>query len=175
MVIDEQKYRSIARELRKEKKLLAQLMTHCHTRYAYAPVYDAMEKGANAIEELLDAVSNVSCSHLPSNSLLIGSDELLSALFQESNQQSIPLSQIDAFAQFVKLQYALGKAFRRYEVVGLDIELPAVFRTIQRRPDRLLLSGTAVCLTQRLCTPVNPELSCMAKKFTEDNFRSSQF
>ena len=38
MVIDEQKYRSIARELRKEKKLLAQLMTHCHTRYAYAPV-----------------------------------------------------------------------------------------------------------------------------------------
>ena len=78
MVIDEQKYRSIARELRKEKKLLAQLMTHCHTRYAYAPVYDAMEKGANAIEEFLDAVSNVSCSHLPSNSLLIGSDELLS-------------------------------------------------------------------------------------------------
>ena len=111
MVIDEQKYRSIARELRKEKKLLAQLMTHCHTRYAYAPVYDAMEKGANAIEEFLDAVSNVSCSHLPSNSLLIGSDELLSALFQESNQQSIPLSQIDAFAQFVKLQYALGKGF----------------------------------------------------------------
>ena len=53
MVIDEQKYRSIARELRKEKKLLAQLMTHCHTRYAYAPVYDAMEKGANAIEEFV--------------------------------------------------------------------------------------------------------------------------
>ncbi len=38
MVIDEQKYRSIARELRKEKKLLSQLMIHCHTRYAYAPV-----------------------------------------------------------------------------------------------------------------------------------------
>ena len=46
MVIDEQKYRSIARELRKEKKLLAQLMTHCHTRYAYAPMFVCTDSDA---------------------------------------------------------------------------------------------------------------------------------
>ena len=135
MVIDEQKYRSIARELRKEKKLLAQLMTHCHTRYAYAPVYDAMEKGANAI--------------LP----------LFFSLFMKFLKFLFKLRQgLDLIRQT-----STQHRSRVESVVGLDIELPAVFRTIQRRPDRLLLSGTAVCLTQRLCTPVNPELSCMAK------------
>lgn len=168
-MIDKKSYKRVAENLRKEEKLVSATITNCAARYAYTPACVAMREGAAAIDLLLNSILN-SSHPLPINALLIGPEEFLTALLRETDMLSLPLYQIDAFAQFVKCQYAMGRAFSEYEVVGLDIEQHAVVRAVRRSPDRFSMLGTEIALTHAPCPPTNPELTKMSREFLKKYF-----
>lgn len=169
-MIDKKKFKKIAENLRKEERIVSATMTNSAARYAYTPACTAMEEGADALDFLLSFLPD-SAHPLPSSSLLIGPEEFLTALLQESDLLSLSLHQIDAFAQFVKCQYAMGRAFSEYEVVGLDIEPHAVIRAVRRSPNRFSMLANEIALTQASRPPVNPELTRMAKEFFKKYLR----